>query len=61
MSKTKRYLSILLSLVLLCTTVLPMSAFAAENPLQIMCDGVVVSGNADNPLTIKETEQKQLS
>lgn len=61
MSKTKRYLSILLSLVLLCTTVLPMSAFAAENPLQILCDGVVVSGNADNPLTIKETEQKQLS
>jgi len=61
MSKTKRYLSILLSLVLLCTTVIPMSAFAAENPLQILCDGVVVSGNADNPLTIKETEQKQLS
>uniref|UniRef100_UPI003FEF7B28 Ig-like domain-containing protein n=1 Tax=Candidatus Fimivicinus sp. TaxID=3056640 RepID=UPI003FEF7B28 len=61
MSKTKRYLSILLSLVLLCTTVLPMSAFAAENPLQILCDGVVVSGNADNPLTIKETEQKRLS
>lgn len=61
MSKTKRYLSILLSLVLLCTTVLPMSAFAAENPLQILCDGVVVSGNADNPLTIKETEQKQLT
>ena len=41
MSKTKRYLSILLCLVLLCTTLIPMYAFAADDTLQILCDGVV--------------------
>lgn len=61
MSKTKRYLSILLCLVLLCTTLIPMYAFAADDTLQILCDGVVVSGNDKTPMHIKETEQKQLS
>lgn len=61
MSKTKRYLSILLCLVLLCTTLIPMYAFAADDTLQILCDGMVVSGNDKNPMHIKETEQKQLS
>lgn len=61
MSKTKRYLSILLCLVLLCTTLIPMYAFAADDTLQIWCDGVVVSGNDKTPMHIKETEQKQLS
>ena len=61
MSKTKRYLSILLCLVLLCTTLIPMYAFAADDTLQILCDGVIVSGNDKTPMHIKETEQKQLS
>lgn len=61
MRKSKRYLSILLCLVLLCTTLIPMTSFAAENPLQILCDGAVVSGNDKTPMHIKETEQKQLS
>lgn len=64
MSKTKRYLSILLSLVLLCTTVIPMSVFAADEgayPLEIYENGVLVSENGENPLHIQETEQKQLT
>lgn len=60
MSKTKRCLSIMLSLVLLCTMVVP--AFAsAQAPLQILCDGSVVSGNKDDPMHMQETEQKQLA
>lgn len=60
MSKTKRYLSILLSLVLLCTTILPMSSLAAAEPdyiLQIQRDGVEVTERID----IEESENVQLS
>ena len=54
MSKTKRYLSILLSLVLLCTTVIPMSVFAADEgayPLEIYAgDTLIWSGETDKSL-----------
>lgn len=58
---TKRAISIFLA-VLMTLSVLPVTAFAAEEyPLMIYNDGVRVDENGDNPLRIKETEQKQLT
>ena len=58
---TKRAISIFLA-VLMMLSVLPVTAFAAEEyPLMIYNDGVRVDENGDNPLRIKETEQKQLT
>lgn len=66
---TKRAISIFLA-VLMMLSVLPVTAFAADGetdtpyyqyPLDIYCDGALVSKNGDNPLRIKETEQKQLT
>ena len=51
---TKRAISIFLA-VLMTLSVLPVTAFAAEEyPLMIYNDGVRVDENGDNPLRIKE-------
>lgn len=64
MSNTKRFLSIILCLAMICSALVPTTAFAAEEgdyPLEIFESGVLVSENGDNPLRIKENQQKQLT
>ncbi len=57
---TKRAISIFMA-VLLMLSVMPVTAFAADNVLQIYCEGVRVDDNSSDPLRIMETEQKQLT